>query len=126
MRIHSAVSFFLTFLVVAPFSQGNAAEANKAHLSYVVVIDKSPAQVVDIGIEPSSTKNIKLTAGYSLSLMRGDIRTPVVSELKTESGQVLHKRQTWISEGQRLKVAYLICGGQVTHISPAPDKIPQC
>ena len=125
MRKNPVLAFCLGLLAVAPLSSAQTIK-KEVHLSYAVIIDQSPAEIVEVSLRPSARKDVKLKAGYVLSFARSGDTSSVVSALKSTDGRVLHKRQGQIDSSQKLKVAYLICGGQVTHISPAPDKMPKC
>jgi hypothetical protein len=126
MHANLALSLGFALALSAQIASGQTAKGDKPSVSYVIVIDQSPAQVIDVDLGAASSKVVPLRPGYSLSLSRGEDRTLLISEVKTGEGRVLHKRQTRIGAGQTLKVAYLICNGQLTHISPAPPTLPKC
>jgi hypothetical protein len=126
MHANLALSLGFVLMLSAQLASAQTAKGDKPSLSYVIVIDQSPAQVVDVDLGASANKVVQLRPGYTLSLSRGADRTLLISELKTEDGRVLHKRQTRIGAAQKLKVGYLICNSQLTHISPAPPTMPKC
>ncbi len=130
MNAKLALSLGLALALFAHIASGQARKndtpENRSSVSYVITIDRSAPQVVDVDLAASSNRVVQLQAGYTLTLRRGNDRTLLMSELKAGDGRVLHKRQARIPAGQTLKVAYLICNGQVTHISPAPSTPPKC
>lgn len=126
MNAKLALPIGLALAFSAQLVAGQTPKSDQSSISFVIAIDQSAPQVIDVDLGASSSKTVRLQAGYSLSLGRGKDRTLLTSELKAEDGHVLHTRKTRIAGGQKLKVAYLICSGQVTHISPAPATLPKC
>jgi hypothetical protein len=105
---------------------GQAKTKQEVKLSYIVVIDQSPPQFIEVALPNPSEKKIKLQGGYTLTLSGGTGQASILSRLRSADGRVLHTRQLNAQSGAIPSVAYVVCSGKATHISPAPAQLPKC
>ena len=121
----SASMLFATCLLVS------IAIADQSYLYEISLrSDNEDVQTVEVKVIPGQSQQIFLEGNlrieFSPNVSAGGDDATHVQLMRSANLQVLHTATQSNSGVEFRRIAYVVCGEQVTFMSPAPTKLPTC
>lgn len=115
----------MLLLLACPFHV-SAGKAQSVQFQGVVQRDDTVPARFDLHVPAESRLAVELDDGSRLELAAPNGEESATARLVSASGEVLHSAAFTDAGLASTSLAYLVCDGMVTYISPAPAADPSC
>lgn len=89
-------------------------------------VDTAPVHWADLSMTSGAPQTVEIAGGYSFSVAWDGDGKSAHSVLKGPGGKELHRRESMPQNGALTPAAYVICSGNVLHVSPVGADVPDC